>query len=284
MRIISESNLCLDRPYINLKKLAPTTAIRQGYADEKGLKSTYIIDQETNDLFKSDDYTIEVTKGIEKLTYPTKALNGTLLVDINYTTRGGDSSAKLKIFAILDGMKYALTFASFEDIYNNCLDIISKNIEDETTLNYIKAGFNNLTKEEISVDINTNLERLADFKDMVNYKRNISFFVLNNTLASISKFDIRNKSNKIEVSDNVTVIRYNFSVRLYKEVTPTDNMVSLAETDIICDLTDKDFPIVNMYTYHGFAKLLDIKNNIIPIDKNINLFANILDLNLPVLK
>ncbi|WP_297517972.1 hypothetical protein [uncultured Clostridium sp.] len=285
MRVITENILCLDRPYINLKRLSTETAIRKGSIDEKGLKTTYIIDQTTKNLFKNENYTVEVNKGIEKQTYNTATLNNTLLVDVNYVSRTGPSSAKLKVFAIIDGIKYALPYGQFEDIYDGCFEILAKNLGDDEELTYINYGFKNLEKEIITVDIKINLERLADFKDVVDYKRNIDFFVLNNTLASISKFDIKNKKNKIEVTDKITVLRYQFSDRLYEILKPTEGKtVNLAETDIICDLTDIDFPIVNMYTSYGLAKLVDIKNNVIPTTKNTNLFANILDLGLPVLR
>ncbi|MGL5575795.1 MAG: hypothetical protein ACRDCW_09670 [Sarcina sp.] len=285
MKILTENNLCKNKPYINLKKLTSETSIRKGEVDEKGLKTTYIIDQKTKDILKTDDYTIEVSKGIEKENYKTKTLHNTILVEVNYVSRTGASSAKFKVFVILDGIKYALPFAEFEDIYEGCMEILEKHIENDTELEYVTAGFNNLSKEEVSVDIDTNLKRLAQFKDKVDYKRNIDFFVINNTLASISKFDINNKKTEIEVTDKIKVLRFNFSKRLYKELVPTKgNKVNLAETDLICDLTDPKFPIVNIYTSYGLGKLLDIKNNIIPIDKNINLFANILDLDLPVLR
>ncbi|MGL5066826.1 MAG: hypothetical protein ACRC6T_03215 [Sarcina sp.] len=285
MRVITENILCLDRPYINLKKLSSETAIRKGSIDEKGLKTTYIINQNTQNLFENENYTVEVKNGIEKQTYNTATLNNTLLVDINYVSRTGSSSAKLKIFVIIDGIKYALPYGQFEDIYDGCFEILARNFGDDEQLTYINYGFKNLEKEVINVDINTNLERLADFKDVVDYKRNIDFFVLNNILASISKFDIKNKKSKIEVSDKIVVLRYQFSRRLYEVLTPAKgNTVNLAETDIICDLTDVDFPIVNMYTAYGLAKLVDIKNNVIPTTKNTNLFANILDLGLPVLR
>lgn len=285
MRTLSENNLCKNRPYINLKKLTSETSIRKDEVDEKGLKTTYIIDQKTKDILKTENYTIEVTKGIEKENYNTKVLHNTLLVEVNYVARTGASSAKFKVFVILDGIKYALPFTEFEDIYEGCMEILEKHITDSKELEYVTAGFNNLNKEEPTVDIDTNLKRLAQFKDKVDYKRNIDFFVINNTLASVSKFDINNKQTEMDVTDKVKVLRFNFSKRLYFELIPTKgNKVNLAETDLICDLTDPKFPIVNIYTSYGLGKLLDIKNNIIPIDKNINLFANILDLDLPVLR
>ena len=285
MRILTENNLCKNRPYINLKKLTSETSIRKGNIDEKGLKTTYIIDQKTQDILKTDDYTIEYSKGIEKENYKTKTLSNTLLVEVNYVERTGNSSAKFKVFLVLDEVKYALPFAEFEDIYKGCMEILEKSITDNKELEYVTAGFKNLTKEVVSVDIKTNLERLAQFKDKVDYKRNIDFFVINNTLASVSKFDINNKKSKIEVTDKIKVLRFNYSKRLYFELLPTQGKtVNLAQTDLICDLTDPKFPIVNIYTSYGLGKLLDIKNNIIPIDKNINLFANILDLGLAVLR
>lgn len=285
MRILSENNLCQDKPYINLKKLSSETAIRKGEVEEKGLKTIYIIDQKTQNILKTEDYKIEYSNGIEKEIYQTRVLNNTLLIEVNYVSRTGSSSAKFKVFALLNGIKYALPFTEFEDIYTGCFKILEKHITNKDELAYVTAGFDNLDREEINVDINTNLKRLEQFKDKVEYKRNVDFFVINNTLASISKFDINNKKTELKITNNIKVLRYNFSTRLYGELVPKEgNTVRLAETDIICDLTDRNFPLVSIYTNYGLGKLLDIKNNIIPTDKNINLFANILDLDLNVLR
>lgn len=288
MRIILENNLCENRPYINLKKLSSKTSLRVGSPDESGLKGTYIIDQHTQALSKNENYTSEYNKGIEKITFYTEDLNEILLVEVNYSSRSGDSTAKFKVYVILNSIKYALPFSYFEDIYVNCMDIFNKEIKDTNTLKFIKAGFDNLEKEEMSVDINLNLERLAEFKDKVDYKRNVYYFVINNITSSISKYDINNKTNKIEISDRVHVLRYNYTTRLYKLVQPINkSTVVLNETDIICDLGDSrdenSFPTVSIYTEYGLGKLLDIQNNVIPTTNALSLFANLLDLGLDVL-
>ncbi|MEG0296598.1 MAG: hypothetical protein RR620_07730 [Clostridium sp.] len=288
MRIILENNLCENRPYINLKKLSSKTSLRVGSPDDSGLKCTYIIDQNTQALSTNKNYTSEYSKGIEKITFYTEELNEMILVEVNYSSRSGDSSAKFKVYVILNGIKYALPFSYFEDIYVNCMDILNKEISDTTALCYIKAGFDNLEKDEKPVDINLNLERLAEFKDKVDYKRNVDYFVINNTTSSISKYDINNKTNKIEISDRVHVLRYNYTTRLYKLVKPINrSTVILNETDLICDLGDSNdensFPTVSIYTEYGLGKLLDIKNNVIPTTNTLSLFANLLDLGLEVL-
>ena len=222
----------------------------------------------------------------EKVTFYTSDLNEMLLVDINYSFKTGASYSKFKVYLILNNIKYALPFNYFEDIYRNCMDILAKEVNDNEEINYIKESFNNLKKEEISVDINLNLERLKEFKDKVDFKRNVRYFVINNIASSISKYDIKNKTNKIKVTDKVKVLRHNYKTRLYEFINPTDNtnMVSLKETDIICDLGDENtFPTVNIYTSYGLGKLLDIKNNVVPSTNTLSLFANLLDLGLNVL-
>lgn len=289
MRIISKNNLCVNRPYINLKKLSSKTSLRRGIVNDAGFKSVYIINQHTEALSKDTNYTREFTSGIEKMTFYTKQLNEMLLVEINYSSRGGSPSAKFKVYVIIDNVKYAIPFNSFEDVYKNCMDILAKELNGKEELNYIKYGFNNLESEEISVNINLTLERLSEFKDKVNYKRNVYYFVINNIPSATSKYDINTKNNKIEVTDTVKVLRYDPNARLYKLVTPNkgSTTVLLNETDIICDLGDpisKDnFPTVSIYTEYGFGKLLDVKNNVIPTSSILSLFANILDLGLNVL-
>lgn len=289
MRIILENNLCENRPYINLKKLSFKTSLRVGSLDELGFKSTYIINQHTQSLSKNSNYTSEYSKGIEKITFDTRDLHEMLLVEVNYSSRGGASSAKFKVYVILKNIKYALPFNSFEDTYTNCMDILTKELSGNDDLTYIQYGFNNLESEERLVDINLNLERLSEFKDRVNYKRNVDYFVINNITSSISKYDINNKTNKIEITDRVKVLRYDYTDRLYNFVNPSDNTntVLLNETDIICDLGDvsdeNSFPTVNIYTEYGLGKLLDIKNNVIPTTNTLSLFANLLDLDLDVL-
>ena len=150
----------------------------------------------------------------------------------------------------------------------------------------VSLRLRNLKKEEISVDIDLNLKRLADFKDKVDYKRNVRYFVINNVASSISKYDINNKTNKIKITDKVRVLRHNYKTRLYEFVSANDssNIVSLRPTDIICNLGDENnFPTVDIYTEYGLGKLLDIKNNVIPTTNTLSLFANLLDLGLAVL-
>ncbi|NFG60416.1 MULTISPECIES: hypothetical protein [unclassified Clostridium] len=286
MRIISENNLCENRPYINLKKLSVKTSLRVASADGLGFKGTYIINQHTQSLSKNNNYTSEYNKGIEKITFYTENLHEMLLVEVNYSFRSDASSAKFKVYVILNNIKYALPFNYFEDVYVNCMDILNKELSDNENLIYIKEGFNNLKKEEILVDLKLNLERLLEFKDKVNYKRNVNYFVINNITSSISKYDINNKNNKIEINDRVKVLRHDYKTRLYNFVNPSDNSntVILNETDIICDLGDENnFPTVSIYTKYGLGKLLDIKNNVIPTNNTLSLFANLLDLGLNVL-
>ena len=289
MRIILENNLCVNRPYINLKKLSRRTSLRKGVVNEDGLKGVYIIDQHKQELSKNKNYIIEFDKGIEKLTFDTEQLNEMLLVEINYSSRNGSKSAKFKVYIVLENIKYALPFNSFEDVYTNCMDILTRELAEKEELTYIKEAFNNLEKDEPLVDINLNLKRLAEFKDKVNYKRNVYYFVMNNMTSCTSKYDINNKSNKIEITDSVKVLRYDPKNRLYKLIKPISNSstILLQETDIICDLgnpNDKNiFPTVSIYTSYGLGKLLDIKNNVIPIPTTLSLFANILDLGINVL-
>lgn len=285
MRIILENNLCENRPYINLKKLSIKTSLRVGSVDDLGFKGTYIIDQHTQGLSKNENYTSQYSNGIEKVTFYTEDLNEMLLVEVSCSSKNTDST-KFKVYVILNNIKYALPFSHFEDIYINCMEILNKELNGTEELPYIKKAFNNLKKEEILVDIDLNLKRLADFKDRVDFKRNVRYFVINNVAASISKYDINNKTNKIEVTDKVKVLRHNYKTRLYEFVTPTDNsnIVSLRETDIICNLGDENtFPTVDIYTSYGLGKILDITINVIPTNNTLSLFANLLDLDLDVL-
>lgn len=286
MRIISENNLCENRPYVNLKKLSIKTSLRVGSVDELGFKGTYIIDQHTQSLCKNNNYTSQYTNGIEKVTFYTEELNKMLLVEISCSSKNSDNSTKFKVYVVLNNIKYVLPFNNFEDIYINCMDILNKELNDAEELPYIKKAFSNLKKEEISVDIDLNLKRLADFKDKVDYKRNVRYFVINNVASSISKYDINNKTNKIKITDKVKVLRHNYKTRLYEFVSANDssNIVSLRPTDIICNLGDENnFPTVDIYTEYGLGKLLDIKNNVIPTTNTLSLFANLLDLGLAVL-
>lgn len=289
MRIISENNLCLNRAYINLKKLTSKTSIRKGYITEAGLKSSYIIDPKTESLCKDDNYTISFSNGIEKMNFDTNSLNGMLLVEVNYSSRTGSSSAKFKAYVVLNSIKYVLPFSSFEDVYKDTMTILEKEIGDKEELSYIKAGFNNLENDEITVDINLNLERLSEFKDKVNYKRNVDYFVINNIDSATSKYDINNKTNIIKITDTTKVLRYSYSNRLYSllKSNSSDGTIELRDNDIICTLGDykneNNFPTVSIYTEYGLGKLLDIKNNVIPSANTITLFANILDLGLNVL-
>lgn len=289
MRLMFKNDLCVNRPYINLKKLSVKTSLRRGTVNDAGFKSVYIIDQCTQNLSKDTNYTREFTNGIEKMTFYTDQLNEMLLVEVNYSSKGGPISAKFKVFVILGNVKYALPFNAFKEVYIDCMDILERELAEKEELTYIKYGFNNLEDEETSVDINLTLERLADFKDRVNYKRNVYYFVINNIQSATSKYDINNTNNKIEVTDSIRVLSYDPNVRLYKIVTPSrgTTAVFLKETDIVCDLGDpklpNNFPTVSIYTEYGFGKLLDIKNNVIPTTNILSLFANILDLGLPIL-
>ncbi|MGH4121628.1 MAG: hypothetical protein ACREV6_01625 [Clostridium sp.] len=285
MRIISENNLCTNRPYINLKKVPRKSSLRIGKITEAGFKSTYIINQHTQNLSTDENYTVELSKGIEKITLDTELLNERLLVEVNYSSKISNKSTKFKIYLISNYIKYALPFSSFEDIYENCMNILARELEGKEELIYIKESFRNLENDEISVDINLNLERLKEFKDRVNYKRNIDYFVINNISSVTSKYDINTKTKEILTSNTLKVLSYNYSTRLYSIVEPIDKTVKikLEETDVICNLDEINFPTVSIYTEYGLGKLLDVKNNVIPNANTLSLFANILDLGLEVL-
>ena len=285
MRIITENNLCINRPYINLKKLPRKSSLRVGEITEAGFKSTYIINQHTQNLSINENYILQFSEGIEKITLDTELLHELLLVEVNYSSRNSNKSAKFKVYLVLDYIKYSLPFSFFQDIYENCMDILARELDGKEELTYIKECFNNLENDEISVDIKLNLERLQEFKDKVNYKRNIYYFVVNNIAATTSKYDINIKPKDILISNTLKVLRYNFDTRLYIILEPINEIVKikLKVTDIICNLGDIDFPTVSIYTEYGLGKLLDVKNNVIPNTNTLSLFANILDLGLEVL-
>ena len=285
MRIISENNLCINRPYINLKKLPSKSSLRVGEITESGFKGTYIINQHTQTLSTNENYIIQFSKGIEKITLNTGLLNESLLVEVNCSSRNGKKSAKFKVYLVLDYIKYALPFSSFEDVYDNCMNILAREFNGKEELTYIKESFNNLENDEISVDINLNLKRLKEFKDKVNYKRNVNYFVINNIASATSKYDINTKTKEILTSNTLKVLRYDYNTRLYSIVKPINEAtkIKLKETDIICDLGEINFPTVSIYTEYGLGKLLDVKNNVIPNTNTLLLFANILDLGLEVL-
>lgn len=285
MRIISESDLCINRPYINLKKLPIKSSLRIGELTEAGFKSTYIINQHTQNLSTNENYIIQFSKGIEKITLDTKLLNELLLVEVNYSSKNNNKSAKFKVYLVLGNIKYSLPFSSFQDIYDNCMNILARELYEKKELAYIKESFNSLGNDEISVDIKLNLERLQEFKDKVNYKRNIYYFVVNNIAATTSKYDINIKLKDILISNTLKVLRYNYSTRLYTILEPFNKLakIKLNETDIICDLGEI-FPTVSICTNYGLGKLLDVENNVIPNINTLSLFANILDLGLEVLR
>jgi hypothetical protein len=285
MRIISEENLCINRPYINLKKLPIKSSLRASEITEAGFKSTYIINQHTQNLSTDENYILQYSEGIQKITLDTELLNNLLLVEVNYSFKNISKSVKFKVYFVLDNIKYALPFSSFEDIYDNCMNILARELHEKEELTYIRESFSNLENDEISVDINLNLERLKEFKDKVNYKRNVPYFVINNVASTTSKYDITTKPKKILSSNTLKVLRYDYNTRLYSIVAPIDNMtkIKLYETDIICDLSEPNFSTVSVYTEYGLGKLLDVKNNVIPNTNTLSLFANILDLGLEVL-
>lgn len=285
MRIVSKDNLCTDKPYINLKKLTRKSSLRVGEITRTGFKSTYIINQHTQKLSSHDNYTLEVDNDIKKVTLNTFLLNEMLLVEVSYSNRNNNKSSKFKVYFVLDNVKYALPYNSFTDVYENCMNILARDLDGKEELTYIKDCFNNLENDEIPVDINLNLERLKEFKAKVDYKRNVYYFVVNNVAASTSKYDINSDINEIVTSNTLKVLRYNYDTRLYTIVKPTDttNKIKLQETDIICDLSEDKFAKVSIYTDYGLGKLLDVKNNVIPNANTLSLFANILDLGLAVL-
>jgi len=286
MRIITKNNLCINRPYINLKKLPMKSSLRVGEITEVGFKSTYIINQNTQNLSTNDNYILQFSEGIEKITLDTELLHELLLVEVNYSSKNSNKSAKFKVYLVLDNIKYSLPFSSFQDIYENCMNILARELYEKEELTYIKESFNNLENDEISVNIKLNLERLQEFKDKVNYKRNIYYFVINNIASTTSKYDINANPNEILISDTLKVLRYNASTRLYiiLEAIDKSSKIKLNETDIICNLGEIAFPTVDICTAYGLGKLLDVKNNVIPNTNTLSLFANILDLGLEVLK
>ncbi|MCB2294903.1 hypothetical protein LGK95_15555 [Clostridium algoriphilum] len=286
MRIISENNLCINRPYINLKKLPIKSSLRVGEITGAGFKSTYIINQHTQNLSTNENYILQFSKGIQKITLDTELLNELLLVEVNYSSKNNNKSSKFKVYLVLDNIKYSLPFSPFQDIYDNCMNILARELYGKEELTYIKESFNNLENDEISVDIKLNLERLQEFKDKVNYKRNIYYFVINNIASTTSKYDINAKPKEILISNTLKVLRYNCYTRLYVILEPINKTtkIKLNETDIICDLGEINFPTVSICTDYGLGKLLDVKNNVIPNTNTLSLFANILDLGLDILK
>ncbi|MGH4049909.1 MAG: hypothetical protein ACREVX_00895 [Clostridium sp.] len=286
MRIISKNNLCINRPYINLKKLPLKTSLRIGEITETGFKGTYIINQDTQNLSTNENYIVQFNKGIEKITLDTQLLHGLLLVEVNYLFKNSNKSSKFKVYLVLNNIKYSLPFSSFQDIYDNCNNILARELHEKEELTYIKESFNSLENDDIAVDIDLNLERLQEFKDKVNYKRNVYYFVINNIASATSKYDINNEIKDILISDTLKVLRYNSDTRLYIILEPIDKIVKtkLKENDIICNLDEINFPTVSICTSYGLGKLLDVKNNVIPNTNTLSLFANILDLGLEVLK
>ena len=114
MRIISKNNLCINRPYINLKKLPIKSSLRVGEITEAGFKSTYIINQHTQNLSTNENYILQFSKGIEKITLDTELLHELLLVEVNYSSRNSNKSSKFKVYLVLDNIKYSLPFNSFK--------------------------------------------------------------------------------------------------------------------------------------------------------------------------
>ncbi|MBU3158879.1 hypothetical protein KPL37_03755 [Clostridium frigoris] len=285
MRIISENNLCINRPYINLKKLPIKSSLRVGEITTAGFKGTYIINQHTQDLSTNENYMLQFNNGIQKMTLDTQLLNELLLVEVNYSSKNSNKSAKFKVYFVLDNIKYSLPFSQFQDIYENCMNILTRDLDGKEELTYIKESFSDLQNDKLPVDIDLNLERLQEFKDKVNYKRNIYYFVINNIASNTSKYDINAKPKEILISNTLIVLRYNVSTRLYIILEPTDKTtkIKLNETDIICNLGEANFPTVSICTSYGLGKLLDVKNNVIPNTNTLSLFANILDLGLNVL-
>jgi len=285
MRIISKNNLCINRPYINLKKLPRKISLRIGEITGAGFKSTYIINQHTQNLSTNEDYILQFSKGIEKITLDTELLNEFLLVEVNYLSGNSNKSPKFKVYFVLNNIKYSLQFSSFQDIYDNCMNILARELNGKEELTYIKESFRSSEKDEVLVDVKLNLERLQEFKDKVNYKRNIYYFVINNIASATSKYDINATPKEILISNTLKVLRYNCDTRLYVILEPINKIVKikLNETDIICNLGEINFPTVSIYTNYGLGKLLDVKNNVIPNTNTLSLFANILDLGLEVL-
>ncbi|MEK6265726.1 MAG: hypothetical protein N2B06_13315 [Clostridium sp.] len=285
MRIISENNLCINRQYINLKKLPMKSSLRVGEITEAGFKSTYIINQNTQNLSTNENYIVQFSKGIEKITLDTELLHECLLVEVNCSSKNSNKSAKFKVYLILRNIKYSLPLSSFEDIYDNCMNILARELDGKDELTYVKESFGSLENDELLVDITLNLERLQEFKDKVNYKRNVYYFVINNIASATSKYDINTKTKEILISDTLKVLRYNNHTRLYSIVEPINatTKIKLNVSDIICYLGEINFSTVSIYTEYGLGKLLDIKNNVIPNTNTLSLFANILDLGLEVL-
>ncbi|MGL4773292.1 MAG: hypothetical protein ACRC2K_06980 [Clostridium sp.] len=281
MKKLKKQDLCINKPYINLKKLPLKVTFKIGEIDETGFKNTYIIDQTNNCLSKNQNYTIEYSNGVQKHTYFREELDGTLLVEISHITKGESTTKKYKVYLVEDGIKYALPFTDFEEVYDYCNRLFIETLEGKEELTYIVSAFNSLEKEDFPVNLSLNLERLKEFKDKVDYKRNVNFFVINNIPQATSKYDINIASREVTQTDSIYVLRYDYKNRLYYIVEASK--VSLQETDIIVDLSDEGFPKVSIFMNYGFGKLLDLKNNVIPNTNTLSLFANILDLDIKAL-
>ncbi|MGL5647381.1 MAG: hypothetical protein ACRDDY_05980 [Clostridium sp.] len=279
MKILKREDLYVSGNYINLKKLSIKTGIRKGDLKKDSFKGNYLIDPKTEKLLNTKNYDVVKENDVENLMYYTEELNEIFLVETIYSDKSKEKGAKFKVYYILNGVKYILSFNDFEYIYKDCMSILKKEIKTDTELKYVTAGFLNLEKTEVKVDLKTNLKRVKEFKDKADYKRNVPYFVINNTLATTTKFDIKSNITKIKTDRNIFVLRYNPKDRLYYKL--LEEVVQLRETDLIVSLGEIN--TVHIYTSYGLGKLLDIKNNVIPTKNNISLFANILDLGLKVL-
>ncbi|MGL4850443.1 MAG: hypothetical protein ACRC28_16245 [Clostridium sp.] len=279
MKILKKEDLYISGDYIGLKKLSIKTGIRRGIIKDDSLKGNYLINPREEKLFDSKNYEVLKENDVENLMYYTEELNGLFLVETIYSNKSREMGAKFKVYYILNGVKYILSFNDFEEVYKECMVVLEKEIKLDKELEYVKAGFSNLEKTEVKVDLKTNLKRVKEFREKVDYKRNVPYFVINNTLATTTKFDIKTKAAKVKTDKNTTVLRYDSRDRLYY-VMP-DGDITLRETDLIVSLGDINK--VHIYTNYGLGKLLDIENNVIPTKNNISLFANILDLGLKVL-
>lgn len=279
MKIFTEQDLYISGDYIGLKKLSMKTSIRRGDLSKDSFKGNYLINPRTEKLTDNKNYIVEKENDVENLVYYTDELNELFLVETLYSSKSGENGAKFKVYYILNGVKYILNYNNFEEIYSECMNILKKEIKMEEELEYVEAGFRNLEKTEVIADLKKNIQRVKEFKDRVDYKRNVKYFVINNTLATTTKFDIKNRKGKIETNENTFVLRYDSKERLYYIL--EDKEISLKEGDLIIKFGETN--TVHIYTNYGLGKLLDIKNNVIPTKNNISLFANILDLGLKVL-
>lgn len=279
MKIFTEQDLYKSGEYIGLKKLSMKTSIRRGDLKKDSFKGNYLINPRVEKLTDNKNYQVEKENDVENLMYYTDELNELFLVETLYSSKSKELGAKFKVYYILNGVKYILSYNNFEEVYNECMEILEREIKIDEELEYVRAGFENLEKTEVKVDLKANLKRVKEFKDRVDYKRNVDYFVINNTLASTTKFDIKNKTDKIKTDKNTFVLRYNSKERLYYIL--KEDIVSLREGDLIVKFGEVN--TVHIYTTYGLGKLLDIRNNVVPTKNNISLFANILDLGLKVL-